>query len=150
MSPRTTSALTSAAAEQAWPLPARQFAARQVPASLRLAQPDENLPGGSRAVRPLDVAECALCGFTHPLGLLVPDGGPACDNVRWYCKDARACTERWTAALAEPARSEPAHSEAANAEAANAEAAHTGAQPGVTAGQAGGRLDDLHPLSAAS
>ena len=151
MSPRTTSALTpAAAAGQAWPLPARQFAARQVPASLRLAQPEENLAGGGRAVRPLDVAQCALCGFTHPLGLLVPDGGPSCDDVRWYCKDARACTERWTAALAEPAASEAPHSEAPHSEAAHSEAARTDAQPGVAAGQAAGRLDDVHPLSAVS
>ena len=31
------------------------------------------------------------------MGLLVPDGGQACADVRWYCKDAQACTERWTA-----------------------------------------------------
>lgn len=140
MSPRTTSALTPPAAGQSWPLPARQFAARQVPASLRLAQPEESLPGGSgsaegRAVRPLDVAECALCGFTHPLGLLVPDGGPACDDLRWYCKDARSCTERWTTALAD---------------AASSGAAHPDAQPAADAGQVDGKLDAIHPLSAAS
>jgi hypothetical protein len=26
----------------------------------------------------------------------VPDGGHACADLRWYCKDARACTDRWT------------------------------------------------------
>jgi hypothetical protein len=135
MSPRTTSALTPPAAGQSWPLPARQFAARQVPASLRLAQPEESLPGGSRAVRPLDVAECALCGFTHPLGLLVPDGGPACDDLRWYCKDARSCTERWTTALAD---------------AASAGTARPEAQPAADAGPGDGKLDGIHPLSAAS
>jgi hypothetical protein len=49
-------------------------------------------------LRPLAVAPCSLCGITLPLGLLVPDGGPACSDVHWYCKDARSCTERWTAA----------------------------------------------------
>ena len=46
--------------------------------------------------RPLEVAQCSLCGIALPLGLLVPDGGGACADVRWYCKDARGCTERWT------------------------------------------------------
>jgi len=49
-------------------------------------------------LRPLAVASCSLCGVTLPLGLLVPDGGQACDDIRWYCKDARSCTERWIAA----------------------------------------------------
>jgi hypothetical protein len=48
--------------------------------------------------RPLDVAQCSLCGIALPLGLLVPDGGEACADVRWYCKDAKSCTERWTTA----------------------------------------------------
>jgi hypothetical protein len=54
--------------------------------------------------RPLDVAECSLCGIAHPLGLLVPDGSPAHTDVRWYCKDVRSCTERWT--TARPRRSD--------------------------------------------
>jgi hypothetical protein len=49
-------------------------------------------------LRPLAVASCSLCGVELPLGLLVPDGGQACDDIRWYCKDARSCTERWIAA----------------------------------------------------
>jgi hypothetical protein len=49
-------------------------------------------------LRPLAVAPCSLCGIALPLGLLVPDGGQACTDIRWYCKDARSCTERWTAA----------------------------------------------------
>ena len=39
-----------------------------------------------------------MCGVALPLGLLVPDGGPACADIRWYCKDAESCTERWTTA----------------------------------------------------
>jgi hypothetical protein len=46
--------------------------------------------------RPLDAAQCSLCGIALPLGLLVPDGGDACTDVLWYCKDAKSCTERWT------------------------------------------------------
>ncbi|HLI77759.1 MAG TPA: hypothetical protein VKV02_12500 [Acidobacteriaceae bacterium] len=49
-------------------------------------------------LRPLEVAECSLCGIALPLGLLVPDGGQACADIRWYCKDAMSCTQRWTAA----------------------------------------------------
>ena len=47
--------------------------------------------------RPLEVAECSMCGIALPLGLLVPDGGQACADIHWYCKDAMSCTERWTA-----------------------------------------------------
>ena len=48
--------------------------------------------------RPLEVAQCSMCGIALPLGLLVPDGGQACADIRWYCKDAMSCTKRWTAA----------------------------------------------------
>ena len=48
--------------------------------------------------RPLEVAQCSMCGIAFPLGLLVPDGGQTCTEIRWYCKDAMSCTERWTTA----------------------------------------------------
>ena len=48
--------------------------------------------------RPLEVAQCSMCGIALPLGLLVPDGGQACADILWYCKDAMSCTERWTTA----------------------------------------------------
>ncbi len=48
--------------------------------------------------RPLEVAQCSMCGITLPLGLLVTDGGQACADIRWYCKDALLCTARWTTA----------------------------------------------------
>jgi hypothetical protein len=47
----------------------------------------------------LQSAQCALCGITLPISLMMPDGGQACADIRWYCKDARSCTERWTATL---------------------------------------------------
>jgi hypothetical protein len=46
--------------------------------------------------RSLQLARCALCSIELPLGLMVPDGGHACADLRWYCKDAQACTDRWT------------------------------------------------------
>jgi hypothetical protein len=49
--------------------------------------------------RPLASAQCSLCGIALPTGLMVPDGGQACTDIRWYCKDAQSCTERWTASL---------------------------------------------------
>jgi hypothetical protein len=38
-----------------------------------------------------------MCEIVLPADLMVPDGGQACTDIRWYCQDARACTERWTA-----------------------------------------------------
>jgi hypothetical protein len=49
--------------------------------------------------RPLESARCSLCGIELPKGLMMPDGGRACSDVRWYCKDTKSCTERWTARL---------------------------------------------------
>jgi hypothetical protein len=71
------------------PLPATP---RLEPADLPVTAP------GDANRRPLQVAQCSLCGIALPLGLLVPDGGDACDDIRWYCKDAKSCTERWTTA----------------------------------------------------
>ena len=55
--------------------------------------------GGNRALR---VARCSLCGLERPIGLMVADGGEACDDLRWYCKDAKSCTQRWTSRRPEP------------------------------------------------
>ena len=44
------------------------------------------------------VASCWMCGIRLQQAQMVPDGGDACGDVRWYCKDAQACTERWTSA----------------------------------------------------
>ena len=40
---------------------------------------------------------CWLCGIRLPTDRLVADGGNGCSDVRWYCRDMRGCTERWTA-----------------------------------------------------
>jgi hypothetical protein len=46
---------------------------------------------GPGAVQP-----CWLCGIRLPAEHMVADGGSACSDVRWYCLDKQACTERWT------------------------------------------------------
>ena len=71
----------------------------QLPAGPHLARPDSPAPVPRDRLRPLEVAQCSMCGITRPLGLLVPDGAQACADIRWYCKDAKSCTERWTASL---------------------------------------------------
>ena len=50
------------------------------------------------AARRAAVASCWMCGIHLQRAEMVPDGGDACGDVRWYCKDTRACTERWTSA----------------------------------------------------
>jgi hypothetical protein len=70
----------------------------QLAVSPGLAQAEARAAAQRDRLRPLEVAQCSLCGIAVPLGLLVPDGGPACADIHWYCKDARSCTERWTAA----------------------------------------------------
>jgi hypothetical protein len=74
----------------------------QLPASPRLALAEPAAPAQRGPLRPLAVGQCSLCGIALPLGLLVPDGGQSCADVRWYCKDAKSCTERWTTAPSRP------------------------------------------------
>jgi hypothetical protein len=59
-----------------------------------------------------DVVSCWLCGTRLSQYQMLPDGGSACDDVRWYCRDTRACTERWTA--------DPYHRQGAGVAAGNA------------------------------
>jgi hypothetical protein len=42
------------------------------------------------------IVSCWLCGIHRHKQQMVPDGSSACADIRWYCKDAQACTERWT------------------------------------------------------
>ena len=70
----------------------------QPPASPRLALAEPPAAPKRDQLRPLQAAQCSLCGIARPLGLLVPDGGQACADIRWYCKDAKSCAERWTTA----------------------------------------------------
>jgi hypothetical protein len=91
------------AADSSSMLAIQQFRSPEpVPPSPRLALVDAAAPEqADNRRRPLEVAECSMCGVSHPLGLLVPDGSPACADIRWYCKDVKSCTERWTTALAQ-------------------------------------------------
>ena len=60
-----------------------------LPVSPRLDPDSSTVSYGDARYRPLQVAQCSLCGIALPLGLLVPDGGEACADVLWYCKDAK-------------------------------------------------------------
>ena len=50
----------------------------------------DSIPAGPATER------CWLCGARLATYMLMADGGSACADVRWYCRDARACTSRWT------------------------------------------------------
>ena len=76
----------------------RETEPEQLAPSTRPALAEPPAPAQRDRLRPLEVAQCSMCGIALPLGLLVPDGGQGCPDVRWYCKDARSCTERWTTA----------------------------------------------------
>ena len=45
---------------------------------------------------PTVIRSCWICGIHLPVERMVADGGSACTDIRWYCRDMRACTERWT------------------------------------------------------
>jgi len=53
--------------------------------------------------RQASVKSCWMCGIRLPAEQMVADGGSACLDLRWYCRDTRACTERWTSRQAQPA-----------------------------------------------
>jgi hypothetical protein len=63
------------------------------------AQPPAILATGTRP-EPADAspgsASCWLCSTRQRTVLMVADGGPACENVRWYCRAVDRCTARWT------------------------------------------------------
>src|SRR5215471_6403357 len=42
------------------------------------------------------VRSCWMCGIRLPARQMVADGGSACHDVRWYCRDTSGCTRRWT------------------------------------------------------
>jgi len=55
----------------------------------------------NRQPSPLDsesspVRSCWMCGIRLPAHQMVADGGSACLDVRWYCRDTWGCTRRWT------------------------------------------------------
>ena len=62
-----------------------------------MSQPPESWAPAGRPPHAPENARCSLCGTTHPAGEMVSDGGEACADVRWYCKDVLACTQSWTA-----------------------------------------------------
>jgi hypothetical protein len=55
-------------------------------------RPPEKGSGARRA----GVVSCWLCGIRLQSSKMMPDGGDWCEDTRWYCRDAEACTERWT------------------------------------------------------
>jgi hypothetical protein len=54
---------------------------------------------GMTSLRPkrTAVVSCSLCGIRLPVAQMVADGGTACADLRWYCRDIGECTQRWTA-----------------------------------------------------
>ena len=58
--------------------------------------------GGPAALRVTGTQACWLCGIHLPTPSMVPDGGPACADIHWYCADTHSCTQRWTQAHRRP------------------------------------------------
>jgi hypothetical protein len=53
-------------------------------------------------VQQANIKSCWMCGIRLPAHQMVADGGSACLDLRWYCLDTWACTERWTSRPAQP------------------------------------------------
>ena len=53
--------------------------------------------GKGSGARRAGVVSCWLCGIRLHSSQMMPDGGDWCADIRWYCRDAEACTQRWTA-----------------------------------------------------
>ncbi len=48
------------------------------------------------AAEPAPVRTCWMCGIRLPAEQMMADGGSACPDLRWYCRDTWGCTRRWT------------------------------------------------------
>jgi hypothetical protein len=81
--------------------PAPRPAARAENFPGELATTGQRRPGPSWA-EPAPVRSCWMCGIRLSADQLVADGGSACHDLRWYCRDTWACTERWTSLSARP------------------------------------------------
>ena len=55
-------------------------------------------PPSSPLARRTAVVSCWLCGIRLHQNQMMPDGGSACLDLRWYCQDIQACTGRWSSA----------------------------------------------------
>ena len=60
-----------------------------------MADGTKRVMSGRKAVR-AQVVACWLCGTRSQTSRMMPDGGDACHDIRWYCLDTQACTRRWT------------------------------------------------------
>ena len=58
-----------------------------------MANRQDQVPFGGESVQ---VRSCWMCGIRLPVRQLMADGGNACPDVRWYCRDVWGCTRRWT------------------------------------------------------
>jgi hypothetical protein len=87
--------------------PAAQHPAAQHPGAQNPGAQGPSASGGFSEpppAYPVRRETCWLCGQTNMTYQLVPDGGDACADVRWYCRDARECTERWAVAKTRSSR----------------------------------------------
>jgi hypothetical protein len=78
------------------------------------------------------IERCWLCGIALPAAQLVPDGGSGCADVRWYCRDMRACTRRWTS-TARPSAASPGSTARPPAASPGSTARPPAASPGTAA-----------------
>jgi len=58
-----------------------------------MANRQDQVPFGGESAQ---VRSCWMCGIRLPVRQLMADGGDACPDVRWYCRDVWGCTRRWT------------------------------------------------------
>lgn len=82
--------------------PAARASARYSPPAPTVTKmsnlPPDAHPPSSPLARRTAVVSCWLCGIRLHQNQMVPDGGSACPDLRWYCTDIRACTDRWSSA----------------------------------------------------
>jgi hypothetical protein len=77
--------------------PAARAEATARPVGLRgeqiMTNREDPAPFGAASAQ---VRSCWMCGIRLPASQMVADGGSACHDVRWYCRDTWGCTRRWT------------------------------------------------------
>jgi hypothetical protein len=61
---------------------------------------DDEHPALGRRRPPVE--HCWMCGVSLPVMQMMADGTGTWGDIRWYCLDVRACTERWTTRPASP------------------------------------------------